>query len=129
MKKLAFSILACFAFVQSSFAATSALTDSLLEYDAITSALGTNPKFENVIPAGEFIVDIKRITKQIDSFGKVQYRITTLFPTQKHSHSHSHEFKTAKYIATLNVSPNPAIGPHIITVKSIVREKDHDHDK
>ncbi len=35
MKRLAFALIACLALVQSAYAATSALTESLLEYEAI----------------------------------------------------------------------------------------------
>lgn len=134
MKKLAFSLIACLAFLQSTYAATSALTESLLEYEAITSAIGTDPNFQNIIGPNEFIVDIKRITRQVDILGTVKYDITTRVISttgsvsatveqealEMHSgESHKHRQHTNKYVAKLNVSPNPGIGPNIVTVLSI----------
>jgi hypothetical protein len=140
MKKLALSLIASLAFIQSTHAATSALTESLLEYEAITSAIGTNPSFENVISATEFIVDIKRITQQVDITGTVKYEILTRILSSPcginatvehealetrssgshHGHHHCHH-NTNTYIATLDVTPNPGIGPNIVTVVSIVK--------
>jgi hypothetical protein len=134
MKKLAFSLIACLAFVQSTYAATSALTESLLEYEAITSAIGTDPNFENIISPVEFIVDIKRITRKVNITGIVKYRIVTRvicstaginaseiqeeYSSGNPKHKHCHD-STNIYVATLNVSPNPGIGPNIVTVLSI----------
>lgn len=138
MKKLVLSLVACFAMVQSTYAATSALTESLLEYDAIISAIGSNPSFENIIPPNEFIIDIKRLTKQIDILGEVKYEILTrslsdgtewVFHESSSGHSHKHHKhpRPIKYIATLNVAPNPGIGPFIVTVESIVLVPPHNH--
>jgi len=135
MKKFILSLIACVALVQSSYAvtATSALTESLLEYEAITTAIGTDPSFETVIPATEFIVDISRISKRLDVLGDVRYEIVTRIPrtefesedlesnaSQKHHDNHP-----IKYIATLNVAANPGIGPNIVTVVSIVPVHHH----
>lgn len=141
MKKLAVTLFACMALMQSTFAATSALTESLLEFEAITNAIGTNPLFQNVIPATEFITDIDRITPQVDITGNVKYEITTRvlnsasesslsieeenfehYSTSQHRGRHR---QNNTYIATLFVSPNPAIGPNIVTVLSI--KKTHSH--
>lgn len=124
MKKFAISIIACVAMAQCMYAATSPLTESLLEYEAITSAIGTDPNFQNVIPTVEFVVDIKRITKQVNVLGEVEYRILTVLPNAHVSESHTH---TIKYIATLNVASNPGIGPNIVTVVSIVPAPVHHH--
>lgn len=124
MKKFIIFFIACFAMIQSTYAATSALTESLLEYEAITSAIGTDPTFENVIPATEFIIDIKRLTRKIDVLGTVKYEIltrSTVVPTTKK------RVRPIKYIATLNVAANPAIGPNIITVVSIVLKTNNHH--
>lgn len=129
MKKLFITLVACLAFAQS-HAATSALTESLLEYEAITSALGTDPVFENIIPTSEFIIDIKRITHRINITGTVRYKIVTRTVTASESaddeleassshHHHHHKNKYHFYIAELNVAPNPGIGPNIVTVVSI----------
>jgi len=135
MKKLAITLIACLAFVQAQ-AATSALTESLLEYEAITFALGTDPSFENIIPQNEFIVDIRRITKGVNVVGTVRYEIFTRVITaneqtdldQDMLETNSHRCKKRRrhrpseihaYIATLDVAPNPGIGPNIVTVVSI----------
>jgi len=140
MKKFAFSLIAGLALIQASFAATSALTESLLEYEAITTAIGTNPSFQNVIPPTEFIVDIKRITRQIDNLGQVQYEIVTKTVTANtvgpegidasHSHDKSHHHNRStihRYIATLEVTANPGIGPNIVTVVSITPSTTRHH--
>lgn len=128
MKKFVMTLMACLATVQSIHAATSALTESLLEYEAITSAIGTDPNFQNVITPIEFIVDIKRLTRAIDVTGSVKYEILTQIPNSdgsssnsvhSHSHHHNHPRRTTTYIAILDVAPNPGIGPNIITVVSI----------
>jgi len=132
MKKLALSLITCLSMVSFGYAATSALTESLLEYEAITSAIGTNPEFQDVIPVTEFIIDIKRITRKVNILGQVKYEIVTrvLTPTgtvgsvdpeaiEAHSHSHKNHIQSNSYIAILNVTANPGIGPNIVTVVSI----------
>ena len=137
MKKLALALIACMAMTSFAQAATSALTESLLEYEAITSALGTNPNFENVISPTEFIVDIQRITRSINVLGEVKYEIVTRTPrsltanatfeeealeneaSSSDSSSHHNRQRTHIYIAILNVQANPGIGPNIVTVVSI----------
>lgn len=142
MKKLAIALIACLAFVQTTYAATSALAESLLEQQAITTAIGTNPEFQNIIPAHQFIIDIRRVTKRINILGDVFYKIVTRSVRSDHdvkeavddkadcgncnsfddscSSSHHHRRRhTVTYIAKLNVAPNPGIGPNIVTVLSI----------
>src|SRR3954465_1385903 len=128
MKKLIFSCITCFATVSSLQAATSGLAESLLEYEAITTALGTNPLFENVIDPTEFIIDIKRITKEVDVTGRVRYKIVTALPgfqldssrsSSSHHHHHHHHQDRHTYIVTLQVTPNAGIGPNQITVLEI----------
>lgn len=130
MKKFVILLITCIAMVQTSFAATSALTESLLEYNAITNAIGSDPNFQNVIPVDEFIVDIKRLTKRIDILGTVKYGIITRTVTadnnQDDSRSkHRKRNRPHRYIATLNVAQNPGVGPNIITVVSIVPVSSH----
>lgn len=131
MKKIVIFFIAFVTMIQSTYAATSALTESLLEYEAITSAIGTDPSFQNVISPTEFIIDIKRLTKEIDILGEVRYGILTRTLSDesdqdrnrcKHRHS-----RPIRYIATLLVSPNSGIGPNIVTVLSIVPASDHHH--
>ncbi len=134
MKKLALTLMACLAIGSYAHAATSALTESLLEFEAITSAIGTDPDFENVIGPAEFIFDIHRITRQIDVLGKVKYEILTVEPRSTHLANktcviceqnnktgcgRNNKNRIHKYIAILNVEPNPGIGPNIITVVNI----------
>lgn len=128
MKKFIVALLACFAMVQSVNAATPPLTESLLEYEAITSAIGA-PDF-TVIPVTEFIVDIRRLTRQLDILGEVRYEILTRTPGESSGtecHSKHKKDRPIKYIATLNVAPNPGIGPNIVTVESIVLAPNHKH--
>jgi hypothetical protein len=134
MRKFAFSLLACLAISQSAFAATSALTESLLEYEAITSFIG-DPSFD-VIGPSEFIVDIKRITRDINILGTVEYRIVTRVSDEtgdfedssssSHSHRHGcHHHHHNVYIAVLEITPNPGIGPNIVEVISITQVHNH----
>lgn len=133
MKKFAFSLIASFALIQSAHGATTALVESLLEYTAITNALGD--PVQTIIPPQEFVIDIKRITKQINVLGEVRYKIVTRRPWDSfwwdversdcsHHHNRHYHDNTNLYIATLLVSPNPGIGPNIITVLSIVKVDD-----
>jgi hypothetical protein len=140
MKRFLISLIGSFSLVQFAYtvvpAATSALTQSLLEYEAITDTLGTDPSFKEAIPATEFIIDIQRMTRDVDILGKVDYRIFTYVPNmntesngnQKMPKSGSDEVEKSKhalqmhvYVATIEVSPNPGIGPNIVKVLSIKR--------
>lgn len=121
MKKFIACFIVCIAMVQSIHGATSPLVESLLEYDAIIGAIGgVDPNFQ-VIPPTEFIVDIKRHTKQLNVLGKVKYGITTRILDEESESKCKHKKQPrARYLATLNVAPNPGIGPNIVTVVSIV---------
>ncbi len=146
MKKLAITLIACFACFQSAQAATSALAESVLEYQAITNFIG-EPSFSTISPS-EFIVDIKRITPEADVLGTVKYEILTRLVTSEtndlaaevndvearhHSHSgrnrnhHKNHCTTNAYVATLTVTTNPIIGPNIITVDSINKVRSQTH--
>lgn len=130
MKKFALCLIACLAIAPFAHSAVAPLGESLNEYQAITTALGTNPSFQNVINSSEFIVDIKRLSKKINKLGEVRYGIVTRLPANfvqqamirscnscsGHSHHHS---VTHRYIVVLNVAANPGIGPNIVTVVSI----------
>lgn len=134
MKKTVLSILACFAIIQYSHAATPPLTESLLEYEAIIDFIG-DPMFD-VIPVTEFITDIKRKTKQVDILGEVKYLITTRIISELSGspslekdlenyelgcHCGHRRHQTNTYLATLTVAPNPGVGPNIVTVDSITK--------
>jgi hypothetical protein len=129
MKKFAICFIACVAMIQSTFAATSPLTESLLEIEAITNAIGTDPNFQNVIPTSEFITEINRITKQINVLGEVMYEILTVVPmedtdcSESSSRHHKKHSRPVRYIAVVNVAANPGIGPNIVTVVSIVKTR------
>lgn len=126
MKKLVLTVVACIAMMQG-HAATSSLVESLLEYQAINDALGSNPSFENIIPSTEFIVDIQRTTREVNTLGIVRYEIVTRTSngndnTQGHKRCRKrrHSENTNTYLAELNVAVNPGIGPNIVTVISII---------
>lgn len=121
MKKTAFCLIAMFAVLQSSlaFSATSALTESILEYNAILSSI--NGQFPEVIPSTEFIVDIARKTKKIAVFGEVKYVIQTCTISNKNKCK-----KSQFYLATINVARNIGVGPNMITVISIEPLKSND---
>ena len=112
MKKFIASLITCAALIQSAYAATPPLTQSLFEYEAIISAVGSNPEFSGIISPVEFIVDIQRKTAEVNNLGTVKYRIFTRIPGDACG--------DRQYIATLLVEPNPGIGPKIVTVLKIV---------
>ena len=117
MKKFILSLIASMAFIQSSYAAVSPLSQSLREYEAITLAIGIDPIFD-IIPQNEFIVGINRITRPIDSLGKVRYQVLT------RSLEDGRRRSTTEYIMTLIVTPNEAIGPNVITVTNFIKVVD-----
>lgn len=132
MKTLVLILTVCVTLLQSQVnAATTNLVSSLLEIEAITSYIG-DPSFTE-IPSVESIVDIRRITHDINVFGKVKYEILTRFPRnvqvavvgdeEMDCHSHDPDYRTHSYIARLLVEPNPGIGPNIVTVESIRRAR------
>lgn len=131
MKKFVTGFILCLAAVQTTYAATSALTNSLLEQQAITTAIGTNPRFQDVIPPDQFIIDIERITKEVNNLGRVKYEILTVRVGRDHdessssssSSSRSDNHRTFTYIATLKVKPHPHIGPRSVKVLSIKEVK------
>jgi hypothetical protein len=146
MKKLMMAMvtLASLAFNQPAQAAVSNINESFHEYQTIISA---DFAIETVIPQNEFIVDIRRLTRDIEITvpTDVYYRITTKIPegiegiittieteingesAHSHSHSHSHSHRRHRdpynrYIVHLLVTPNPGIGPNIVTFISIQPE-------
>jgi len=121
MKKLAFILIAYLTCLQTAQAATTALAESLREYEAITDFIGA-PGF-TVIGPDEFIVDIARLTRRIDILGTVEYKICTQRVTgpiaELNNNSDEERPRHAEYLATILVTPNPGIGPNIVTVLSI----------
>jgi hypothetical protein len=121
MKKLALVIIASLAYLQTAQAATTALVESLLEYNAITAYIGA-PGFTTIGPA-EFIIGIDRITRSVDVVpGIARYRICTRIVTAGMDEDglETEGRVYHEYIATLSITPNPGIGPNIVTVLSIV---------
>lgn len=149
MKKLTFSLIACIACFQALQADAPALTSpvnlSLQHYEAITHTLATNPEFQNVIPEGEFITNLRVQRRSINvTEGNVYVNITTRLPYKKRvvadreetlagtteqsqltSH-HSHGRCKNKrgnggktYMATLLLTPSSEGTPPSITVVSI----------
>lgn len=123
MKKYILALIASVAISQSMYAAQPPLAESLSEYEAIVSALSFNPDFQGIISVDESIIDIKRITKEVNTPGTIKYKIVTRIGetvTLARRSRHCHNGNTKTYIATLLVTPNPDIGPLIIEVVSIV---------
>ena len=88
MKKLTFSLIACFACFQALQADAPALTSpvnlSLQHYEAITHTLANNPEFQNIIPEGEFITNLRVQRRSINvTEGNVFVNITTRLPYKK----------------------------------------------
>lgn len=136
MRKLTFSLIACFALIQTVQAVEPSLTSpmnvSLKHYEAITATLGKNPDFQNIISQGEFIVDLRIQRRRINvNEGEVYVNITTRLPKNNevviakeesladvkeqvkstpHRHRgrrHHHWFKNTKtYVAKLMLTPS-----------------------
>lgn len=124
MNKSLFAFIAYFTIAQYAHAAVAPFYESVLEYEAITSALGTNPNFQSIINPSEVIIDIKRMTQQINSIGEVNYEIvtgTSLANEDKTiTESKDNNLRKKSYIAKINVARNPGIGRKIITLLSII---------
>ena len=132
MKKIVFSLIACFAFIQSAQALTSILGESLNEYNTLVNAIDTT--FMGTISENELITDIRRQSTKttFSKTFKVHYLIRTFLPRssdltadvnldtlEAHHHSHPRSKKIHLYDALLSISPNAAIGPPVVTVVSI----------
>lgn len=153
MKKLTFAFIACLALFQSATdAAIPALNASLLEYEAITFAIGNNPDFQTIIDPNEFIVDIRKMRTKVDA-ETITYRITTRTRDDElvhiasaelraendaenhsnkydrckhHHHKHHHKYHPINlYIAELKVSVNPDSESNVVEVlefKKVARQ-------
>lgn len=116
MKTFFATLFACLALMQSAQAVESNLGESLREYQAILDA---SSLLATVIPESEFIVEIERKTRDLDAT-TVFYEIKTAsFSTQ-----HPNHFRTHEYRVKLLITPNPLIGPPVITVVSVTPERD-----
>lgn len=114
MKILFGTLLACLALTQSLQAIPSNLGESLREYQTI---LDNSAALAQVIPENEFIFEIQRKTKNIDAT-IIKYEVET------HSFSKHNHFKAHEYLVILQQSPNPQVGPPILTFVSITPIKD-----
>lgn len=131
MKKIIFSLIAGFAFIQAAQAVPSNLGESLLEYNAIISS----SLLQSTIPQDEFIIDIKRKTKNLTATTAI-YEVVTFVQTglqtgmlaTHHGCHDSHsggQSQTNTYRVQLVFSQNPQIGPPIITVVSVEPHSSH----
>lgn len=158
--------LTSFALIQGAYAVPSNLGESLIEYQAILNS----SLLQSTLSQSEFIVDIKRTTRNISTATTVRYFIRTLgngygntlfdaeeeeygmdddyaFDNEKEygmddewafsdlsddddenltdgnkdSKSFDRNGRERKYIAKLLLTPNPQLGPPIVTVVSIKR--------
>lgn len=143
MKKILFSLVASFAFVQSAQALTSPLNQSIGVYQSILNAI--NPLA--VIPQDEYIVEIKRLTKGVDLGSEIHYLIKTVSGTATNSvnatnfsaeleenrfdmnchRNHHHNHNTHRYDVVVSVTANPLIGPPIVQVISMTQRSTHSH--
>jgi hypothetical protein len=133
MKTILYSILGCMAMAQVSYAALPALQESIAEYNAITTALSSNPNFNTVISSSEAIIDIKRLTRQVNVTGTIRYKIVTRSVSGDSSTSvetcnRCHRNHNSNvYIAVLVITPNDSLGPFVITVQSITQVSNNFH--
>lgn len=131
MKKFIVSCLACLSYFHSTQALLPNFNESIAEYQAILNAQSL---LATKISPSEFIIDIQRKTRNLDA-ETVFYEIVTTSgsnscdtdvennPILRRQHHHHH--KTRKYLVKLTITPNPAIGPDIITVDSIEKKSTH----
>lgn len=126
MKKIMLSLVTSFALMQSVQAIPSNLGESLIEYSAIIDS----SLLQSTIPQSEFIIDIKRKTKSLTAT-TVIYEVVTRVSGNSEiealmthcSHSSHHDggqrSQINKYSVQLVFTPNPQVGPPIITVVSV----------
>lgn len=123
MKKLVFTLIACFATIGPLHAALAPLNESISEYQAILDALKVPD--QSWIPTGEYIIDIKRLTKHVNITGTVLYKIVTRVPSADDSGKHKDKH-TATYVAELVITPPQGIGPlniQFIKIMKVERAK------
>lgn len=113
MKKFAFVFFLLLASLQANYAtaAITSFSESVLEIDAILEAT-QDPEFSSLFKTSDFITSIVRVTRDLDTIGEIKYNLRT-------RNIRTHRIKD--YRVVLDISPNPGIGPKIITVESIRR--------
>jgi hypothetical protein len=145
MKKLTYCLLTCLACFQSSYAletlenqlitdqletqllidqevgATSALVESVLEMQAILTAVATS-QFPSGPGQNEFVVNLFRQTRKVDITGRINYILETCSIGRRNNCR-----RVNKYLAVIRVRPNEAIGPDRIKVLSIEPIDDSSH--
>ncbi|MBA3720954.1 MAG: hypothetical protein H0W88_00965 [Parachlamydiaceae bacterium] len=134
MKKFIATLILSFACFQSVDARPSLLNETILEYQAILDS----PKIQNKIGQNEAIFDIKRTTKNLEA-NTIFYVIVTRevllednsdFSAEndllmdfdarcKKKKHHDSDTKIRSYEVKVVLTPNPQIGPDVITVVSI----------
>jgi hypothetical protein len=119
MKKFILAMVASFAFIGSVHAIPSNLNQSLREFTAIEKS----ELLSQTISQSEFIIEIERETKDLNA-DTVVYKIKTVsFASNSDCNCDGKcsERKKQKnrYKVTLELTPNEAIGPKVITVVSI----------
>lgn len=135
MKKLTFSLLACFAISQAHaiIPTTTPFNASLQQFEAITTTLRNNPDFLNVIPESEYITEIKIDRRSLNvTEGNVFVHIITRMTKndevvileegapnrcQGFRHGHTDRRTTKHYKATLVLSPSETGSPTIAVAK------------
>lgn len=80
VKKLAFTLMACFAFMQSVQAIESPLNSSI----HVSTHILTSEKVQEVLSQNEYIIDLRRLTWKLEEFGTVYYEIVTKEPSKHH---------------------------------------------
>ncbi|MFI0435525.1 MAG: hypothetical protein ACH350_07365 [Parachlamydiaceae bacterium] len=112
MKKLAFCLLACFACLQFNHAsaAVAPFGESVLLMEAVLNAT-VDPEFSGLFSTTDVVVRLDRLTKEVNKYGRSKYILETVTPN-----AHNFPHRANLYLVTVDVQPNPAIGPNIITV-------------
>lgn len=113
MKKFAFCFFLLLASLQANYAsaAITSFAESILEVQAILDAT-SDPQFSSLFKTSDFITGIARVTRDLDTVGEIRYTLRT---------RNIGTNRVKDYRVILDVSPNPGIGPKIITVEDIRR--------
>lgn len=113
MKKFAFCLFLILASLQTNYAsaAITSFSQSILEVQAILDAT-TDAEFTDLFKTSDFITGIARVTRDLDTIGEIRYTLRT---------RNIGTNRIKDYRVILDVSPNPGIGPKIITVEDIRR--------
>lgn len=114
MKVIFYTFFACLALFPALQAIPSDLNQSIREYKAILDS----PLLKNAIGENEFIFDVERKTQNIDSKIAI-YEITTHSHIAQPQNPQLISAVIRQYRVKIKLSPNPEIGPKVITVLSV----------